>query len=138
MTEIWLQLWSSEDFMTDFKLPLVCLKRPGVLWMRVWRKTALGHVMGDVDPLTKPEGMPLLGIPEPWSSTQSAFPPPDLPPEDHVVLGPASPSPACQVFHHTEGQLLVTQALLRACPRPCNSPLVFLLLLCASPDLTVS
>lgn len=88
--EIWLQHWHGGDCMADFKLPLVCLKRPGVLWRGVWRNTALGAVMGDVDPA----GMPFLGTPESWSCTQSAFPPPDLPPEDPMVPGPASPSPA--------------------------------------------
>lgn len=111
--EVWLQHRDSEDCRTDFKLPLVCLKTPGVLWVGVWRNTVLGHVMGDVDPLSRPAGMPHLGIHESWSSTCSVFPP-DLPPEDSVVLEPASRSPACQGFHHTEGQLLETQALLRA------------------------
>lgn len=93
---VWLQHQDSGDGMTDFKLPLVCLKR---LRYCGWGsgETALGHIMGDVDSLTRPIGMPLLGLPEPWSSTWSTFPPPDLPPEEHMAPGSDSPSPACQV-----------------------------------------
>lgn len=50
---VWLQHQDSEDCMTDFELPLVCLKRLGYCG---WGsgETALGHIMGDEYPYLNP------------------------------------------------------------------------------------